>query len=348
MNLPIYLQFKQTSLLIGCLSIATTLSTSPLSAQQSAQDTIPKISNTDTLKTLQNSVTEIIPKVMPATVCIVSPRTGASGSGVIVDPKGLILTASHVIEGEEEVTVLFPDGRQQTAKILGANFTKDAAMAQLVSEDAEKLWPYAPLGSSDDLNIGEFVIALGHSEGFDPVRTPPVRFGRIVSMNATRFLSSDCALIGGDSGGPLFNLKGEVVAIHSSIGRSAMANNHAGVDGFKEDWEELKSGKIWGSLSMHPFVNSESPVVGFEISTTQSGEVIVVRVIQGGPAEQAGIQNGDIIWEVGNERIESNHTLLKELSRHQPGKPIEMVIKRGDVLLELAVNSLKRSDFYKP
>ena len=97
------------------------------------------------------------------------------------------------------MTVVFPDGRQADAEVLGANFSKDVAMARLLAPGP---WPSVELGESGALEVGDFVVSLGHAGGFDPLRTPPVRFGRVVGRNALGFLGTDCALIGGDSGGP--------------------------------------------------------------------------------------------------------------------------------------------------
>ena len=96
------------------------------------------------------------------------------------------------------------------------------------------------MGASKPLEAGDWVIALGHSAGFDAGRTPPVRFGRVISKGPGNFLTTDCTLIGGDSGGPLFDLDGKIVGIHSSIGVSLTNNNHAGIDGFREDWDRIR------------------------------------------------------------------------------------------------------------
>ena len=185
---------------------------------------------------LESKVMDVAEKTMPATVALVSNRNGSSGSGVIVSEKGLILTAAHVIQGMKEVDVYFPNGKKWLGKVLGANYSKDIGMVQIVEPGP---WPHVELGESKPLVAGDWVVALGNSAGFDPARTPPVRFGRVMSDGPGNYFTTDSTLIGGDSGGPLFDLEGKLVGINSSIGESWKNNNHAGVDGFKQDWDRL-------------------------------------------------------------------------------------------------------------
>lgn len=119
--------------------------------------------------------------------------------------------------------VVFADGRVVKGRVLGANFTRDAAMVQIMDGGN---YPHVELGESDGLHVGDFVVALGHSKGFDPERRAPIRMGRLCTDGKQRFLISECTLIGGDSGGPLFDLSGKLVGIHSSIGPMLKINNH--------------------------------------------------------------------------------------------------------------------------
>ena len=121
------------------------------------------------LSRLESKVEAVSSKVMSATVALLSNNTGSSGSGVITSADGLILSAAHVVQGAEELLVVFPDGKQVKGKVLGANYSKDIAMVQIV--DPGK-WPFVEMGASKGLEAGDWVIALGHSAGFDPNRTP--------------------------------------------------------------------------------------------------------------------------------------------------------------------------------
>lgn len=272
------------------------------------------------LRQIEQKIERVAKERMGATVALVSESTSASGSGVIHTPEGLILTAAHVIQGAERVMVIFPNGRQEKGRVLGANYSKDVAMVQL---EGKGPWPCAPMGRSRQLAVGEWVVALGHSAGYLASRTPPVRFGRVISKGPGAFLTTDCTLIGGDSGGALFDLEGNVVGIHSSIGVSLANNNHAGIDGMKEDWERLLAGDAWGELSLNPFANPEMPVLGIGMAMryVRPG-VLIESVVPQSPAALAGLQVGDVIVAFESQPIRQGKELLQLLAKKQSGDEV--------------------------
>jgi serine protease Do len=294
---------------------------------------------------LESKVEAVTKRVMPATVALLSEKTGSSGSGVITTADGLVLTAAHVIQGAEEMLVVFPDGRQVPGKVLGANYSKDIAMVQI---EGEGPWPFVGLGESKPLAAGDWVIAMGHSAGFDAARTPPVRFGRVMSKGPGNFLTTDCTLIGGDSGGPLFDLDGKIVGINSSIGISLTNNNHAGIDGFKEDWERMIAGEAWGKLSMNPFANPEMPVLGIEMGLMRRGRGVPVQgVIPQSPSAAAGVRVGDVIQSLDGTEIGNGNQLLQVLAKKQPGDRIKLGVRRDRRDLILEVTLARREALYE-
>lgn len=304
-----------------------------------------KAADLSELRLLEARVKEVSMQVMPATVALMSNQSGASGSGVVVTKEGLILTAAHVIQGADEMMVIFPDGEQVKGKVLGANYSKDIAMVQLPNTEE---WPMLELGESKPLKTGDWVIALGHSAGFDANRPPPVRFGRVVSKGPGNYLTTDCTLIGGDSGGPLFNLQGQVVGIHSSIGRSLSNNNHAGIDGFQDDWKRLLAGESWGKLSLNPFANPEMPVLGIGMAETRGGRgVIVETVVQGSPAAAAGVRQGDLIQSLDDKRVRQGRELLQLLAKREAGDKVKLGLQRDRQYKEFSVVLMKRSELFK-
>ncbi|HEY8990991.1 MAG TPA: trypsin-like peptidase domain-containing protein [Luteolibacter sp.] len=296
------------------------------------------------LAKLERQVSDVAAKVMPSTVALVADQVGASGSGVVVSEDGLILTAAHVVQGADTLQVVFPDGKEVTGKVLGANFSKDIAMVKITGGGK---WPAVARGESKPLQAGDWVFALGHSAGFDPARTPPVRFGRVVSKGPGNFLTTDCTLIGGDSGGPLFDLTGKIVGINSSIGMSRMNNNHAGVDGFRDDWARLMTGEQWGKLTMNPFANPEKPVLGVGMGQDgRGGGVSVASVTPRSPAAAAGVKPGDIVVAFDGERLKDGRELLIQLAKRQPGDRIKLGLQRDGETREVSVTLARYDELY--
>ncbi|MCW1886257.1 S1C family serine protease [Luteolibacter flavescens] len=283
------------------------------------------VGSVEDIRKLEAKIEAVAAKAMKSTVALISEESGASGSGVIVTADGLILTAAHVIEGAEAVTVVFPDGKQVKGKVLGANLSKDIGMVQMEDKGP---WPFMERGESGPLEAGDWVIAMGHSTGFDPARTPPVRFGSVVSDGPGNFLTTDCTLIGGDSGGPLFDLDGKVVGINSSIGVSLKNNNHAGVDGFKEDWKRLIDGEVWGRLQMDPMANSERAVMGIELGGPVRGGGIVIAGVSE-HASKAGLRPNDILVTVEGNKVRDGRALQLYLAKKQAGEKVKVGVLRG-------------------
>lgn len=298
------------------------------------------------LKKLEAKVESVSKAVLPATVALISDRTGSSGSGVITTEDGLILTAAHVVQGAEELLVVFPDGKQVQGKVLGANYSKDIGMVKIA--DPGK-WPHVEMGKSGPLKAGDWVMVLGHSAGFDPGRTPPVRFGRVVSKGPGNFLTTDCTLIGGDSGGPLFDLDGKIVGINSSIGESWSNNNHAGIDGIREDWDRLIAGDAWGELSLNPFANPEMPVLGIGMDSMRGVKgVVVMRVVPGSPAAAAGIRVGDVIRGLDEHEIKDGRDLQLLLAKsYKSGDKVKLDVLRDEDKLEMNVTLKRRNELFE-
>lgn len=294
---------------------------------------------------LQEKVERVAAKSLPATVSLVSERTGSSGSGVIVSEDGLILTAAHVVQGMKEVDIYFADGKKWLGKVLGANFSKDIGMVKM--ENAGP-WPFVEIGESRPLEAGDWVIALGHSAGFDPARTPPIRFGRLMSDGPGNYFTTDCTLIGGDSGGPLFDLDGKLVGINSSIGESWKNNNHAGVDGFREDWDRLLAGETWGVLQMNPMANPETPVLGIGMGMDRGATgVPVFKVEPNSPAAAAGVRVGDLIRSVDGDRVREGSELQQVLVKRMVGDVVKLGIVRDEKPIEIEVELVKREELYR-
>lgn len=210
----------------------------------------------------ENQVVSAYDDILNTVVCLEGMLDvgAASGSGIIVSKDGLILTAAHVVDGADEVGVQLVDGTRVMAKVLGCNRERDIAMVKIIPEDGEpaREWAFAEIGDSTKWKATDVYIALGHAGGYDVNRPPPVRIGRAYNNNDDGdFIVTDCVVIGGDSGGGLFDLHGKLIGIHSFIGAGLGENNHAPVHAVKEDWERLLKGDKWGMMDFGIFPERE-------------------------------------------------------------------------------------------
>lgn len=283
--------------------------------------------NLDDLKAFQKQVRAVTDKVVPTTVCLLVG--GASGSGVIVSEDGLIMTAGHVSGTPgKEISVILHDGREVKGKTLGRWAGIDSGMAKITTEGK---WPYAELGTSKDLKAGQWVISTGHPGGYKKGRPPVVRVGRL-GLVTDSMLQSDCTLVGGDSGGPLFDMSGKVIGIHSRIGEPIVANVHVPADTYKETWDGLVRGVSLGEayLGVRADVDAKNCKVG--------------EVTKDAPAEKAGLKPGDVIVKFDNKPVASYPDMVKLLRMYKAGEEVPLEVQRGDETRELKVTLGKRKD----
>ena len=291
---------------------------------------MPQVSlgSIEELKERERKVKKVVSELMPTVVAVVGNDQPATGSGVIINEDGLIMTAGHVTEAAgKELTIIFPDGRSVKGESLGANRTRDAGLARITEEGK---WPFAKIGDSKKAKLGEWLIAMGHPGGYDLNRSPPIRLGRLISSGSMGMLRTDCTLVGGDSGGPLFNLEGEVIGIHSSIGGSLAENRHVPSSVFKAGWDRMLAGEIWGSLGMMAAgVNPDRPMLGVRMNDS-NGQVTVDKVFPNSPAKRAGIEDGDVILKIDGIAAEQMSDVVDQVSSSSAGDILEVQIMRDD------------------
>ncbi len=256
----------------------------------------------------------------------------AQGSGVVVTPEGIILTAAHVAgRPGRDTRITFSDGRVVMGKTLGMNRDVDAGLVKIVSS-ADTPWPHASLGEISDTRLGQWVIAAGHPGGYDANRPPVIRIGRLLDAVPST-LVTDCALIGGDSGGPLFDLSGRLIGIHSRIGSEIADNMHVPVSMYKSGWDRMVQGESWGTLPGH------KPVIGVRgyAEGPEANRATVENVVSGGPAERAGIQVGDVITNFDGVDIATFEDLVSAVESTIPGDRVRVKLLRDGQSVELSL-----------
>ena len=278
------------------------------------------------MQKIEKQIQNVVSKAMPAVVAVTDGQ--GFGSGVIVSKDGLVLTAGHVMASpfKNAYEVIFPNGHKAKAIPLGRNLNVDAGMVQIVDGGD---YPYVDLAKSG-VEIGEWVVTLGHSGGYDLGRKPPVRTGRVLGRKKHQIVT-DAVLIGGDSGGPLFNLDGDVIAIHSSIGDSIAENRHVTIDTFRQHWTRMKASESWGQLpelAKKKKGKRRRARMGVVVDR-EANEAVVKEVHPNSPAGKAGIQTGDVITRFDNRAIANAAELISMIKTKRPNEGFNVEVRRN-------------------
>lgn len=341
---------KKLTQLIRALLTSLSLVTFPIWAQGPDSgvelELAPNVKNFKELQRLDRQIVELSKRAQPATVCLVSKDGRGSGSGVVVSEDGLILTAAHVTSSMPNgVIVIFPDGTRKTGEILGADYDRDASMVQITDQGQ---YPFVLTGQSEGLQRNQWTVALGHSGGFDPTRKPPVRLGRVLAN--TDFVVTDTAVVGGDSGGPLFDVEGRVIGIHSNIGMTLSENRHVPIEVYLSQWEKLKGGKTSGrrfNSNPQPVQSPDRPMLGVQLGDGDGG-VLVTEVVPNSPAEKAGLRGGDLIIKVNDQDVLEPNGLIQLVGGFEAGDEISFVYRRDGTEKSGKATLIKLKDLMEP
>ena len=285
------------------------------------------------LLAIQSKLQGVLAKAKETVVAIQSG--GGAGSGVIVSEDGLVLTAGHVSgRPGRKVTIVLPDGRKVPAVTMGGSEISDSGMCQIEEEGP---WPFAPLAEKGDTKVGAWCFALGHPGGFEKKRGMVTRIGRVINKRDAT-LRTDCRILGGDSGGPLFNLDGKVIGIHSRIAMADDANFHAPIESYIEHWELFKENKL--------ISRKELQKGGFlGVGTEETGNGLkVLRVVKGSSASKGDIRVDDVIMAIDGEPIEGREELSIVVGSKKAGDEVVIDLLRGDKELTISVELGKRPE----
>lgn len=270
------------------------------------------------------------------------PPVRGMGSGFIIDPGGVIMTNSHVVADAAEVVVRLQDGREFVATDIRTDPQSDVAVVRI--ENAGELQPL-PMGSSEAMQVGDWVLAVGSPFGLDLTVTAGIisakgRGPRIAERE--NFLQTDAAINPGNSGGPLLNLNGEVIGINTAISTRGGGSNGVGftipIDMARWVADQLlEHGKV-NRAYLGVVIQPVSSNLARQFNTAVGEGVIVSEVLDGSPAEEAGLQVGDVILEFNGNRIGNAHSLQGIVEKLSMNKTYQVTVLRDGEKLTLDVS----------
>lgn len=278
------------------------------------------------LLAIQNRLQELLPDVKKGLVAI--EALDGAGSGVIVSEDGLILTAAHVIgETGKKMHVRLPSGKRVPAISLGGSEISDAGMLKITQKGK---WPYVKIASKGHSKIGDWCFAIGHPGGFDKNRGIVVRLGRVIGKTEET-IQSDSRLLGGDSGGPLFDFNGKIIAIHSRISNESDQNFHVPIECFHINWDFYQKGELL------TFDNLENQgFLGVACEATESG-LKILNVVDGSSAQKVGLRKNDLLFSLDGEKLDSQEELTILISAKRPSDSIILEYHRDNTQLSVQV-----------
>lgn len=273
------------------------------------------------------------------------------GSGVIVRPDGYILTNNHVIEGADELNVELADGRKARGEIVGTDPQTDLAVIKI---DLPSLMA-APIGNSDEIQVGDWVVAIGSPFGLDQTVTSGIisgknrRQGIIADGNGLEdFLQTDAAINPGNSGGPLVNLRGELIGINTAILSRSGASAGIGFAIPVSIAEPVLASIVETGEVRRGFLGAQ--VVDVTPATAEAYDLKVNRgaliggVLEGNPAARAGLQPGDVVTKIDGKPCRGGSQLVNTVAVRRPGTSVELEVNRDGEILQLTVSLQERTD----
>ncbi len=291
---------------------------------------------------------EVVDKVGPAVVTVINeqtvgglgdqPQPAGSGTGFIIDNDGHIVTNWHVVDGGEKFQVIFWDGKTVDATLVGSDEVSDLAIVKI----EDQVPGVVTLGDSDSLKPGQTVLAIGSPLGaFTNTVTEGIvsALGRSIPDAPTynNLIQHDAAINPGNSGGPLFDLKGEVVGVNT-LGINQTPNGEIAQGLFfaipSNTVKQIAALLIQDGKVVYPFFGvstvNVTPAIAAQADLTVDHGAYVNSVTPEGPAEDAGVQEGDVIVSIDGEEITQKTPFISVLFKHKPGDTVDVVLQRGD------------------
>jgi serine protease Do len=297
------------------------------------------------LRAIQERVKAVLKKAIPAVVAIIIrdpfERGTAAGSGVIITEDGFVLTAGHISQTpNQECVLILGDGKRVKGKTLGWHKSADAGLIKIVTKGK---YPHLEMGDSRKLNPGNWCLTVGHPGGYKPGRPPVVRLGRVLFANRA-LIQTDTPLVGGDSGGPLFDMHGKVIGIHSWITDQISGNMHVPVNIYRDEWDRLAKGESWGTPLGEGQRRTRSQAYLGVTFDPESDDLKIVEVYKGKAAEKAGLKAGDVLVRIDDHKLSQRDDLTRYLRSKKPGEEITVEARRDGKPVKFRVTLTRRSE----
>jgi S1-C subfamily serine protease len=283
------------------------------------------------------------------------PIPVGTGSGFIYDDQGHILTNNHVVEGAQSLVVTLPDGRtfkDKDVKVVGTDPQTDLAVLQITGSNL----PTVKLGNSSEMQVGQWVVAVGYALALEG--QPTVTSGVVSAVDRTvqepgndsgnpfqqqqagpflfDVIQTDAAINPGNSGGPLVNLNGEVIGINTLEAGSAEPGVQAQGIGFAiaiDTAKKIANEIVTTGHATHPFVGVNylalSPAAAAQLDITATQGALIESVVNGSPAESAGLQKGDVVTKIDGKELKTESAFAEIIDSHEPGDVVSLTVERN-------------------
>jgi S1-C subfamily serine protease len=317
------------------------------------------------------SAVEVVKRVAPAVVTVVNEQRqsdvfgqssgqavpAGEGTGFIIDSDGHIVTNWHVVTGGDAFQVIFSDGTAKSAKLVGSDAVSDLAVVKV----SGRVPATVEFGDSSALQPGQPVLAIGSALG---ALTNTVTEGIVSALGRsnlfqntgctvyTNLIQHDAAINPGNSGGPLLNLQGQVVGVNT-LGIPIVPGENIPAQGLFFAIPSNTVKQITGKLISdgeitYPYLGVSTtqvtPAIASEAGLSVDHGEVVLRVVAGDPADQAGLQEKDVILALGDQQINAQHSLIEALFQHNPGEKVTLTVQRGKKEMKVDVTLGKRPD----
>jgi serine protease Do len=306
----------------------------------------------------QTPIVDLVKRVRPAVVNIHSERTAKAavseelwstattqnringmGTGIIIDPRGYIITNYHVVEVDSLLRVRLTDGSTAAARVVARDVESDLAMLKI---DVKGPLPTMPLGTSSDLMVGETVVAIGNAYGYEHTVTAGIvsALGRDVTLNKDmaykQLIQTDASINPGNSGGPLLNIHGDLIGVNVAIRAGAQGIGFAiPVDAMIRVAGDMLANKVRGGPAHGLVLKNE--VVSNRDDTGLQRQAVVERVEAGSPAAKAGVQRGDVLVRLGEQPIATSLDFERGLLERPADEKIALLVRRNGTEQKLEI-----------